>query len=404
MSITKGLATVNQQRTILFLLIRRGKSKMMWNIINNDDSFKRESFAHGVYKDRYIIVAGGRSEWVKFLRSVVMYDVYTNSHTNLPDLPECGECFGAVLDEYFYVSSWLGRKIYRICLSRPLRWELVIDSMRDQLVDIVTDGADLYLINCGKRRNSLSRYNPISNELIYISRVPCQTNHTAITTAIVGDKIFIIGGNICTGKSKGGRSVRSDNVQMFDFRAQSWSQGPNLPEPLSNTISCVMKRWIIVSEAQCYKNYTSTKTFVLDTLTGKWTENDLSLRSTREYHGLIAVESQLISVGGRTIKNENCLIEASHANHFITDCNWKAIKELVLLHKLIEENRAELNTVPREMQTKKKYLRMKQIYRSVRSKSEKNNPRSKLDADIVIQKLFTETPLDIFRNVISYLF
>ena len=397
-----------------------------WRTINNHEFFKRESFAHGVFKDRYIVIAGGLKQGRGFLRSAAMYDVRARSRISLPNLPDYGECFGVVLGEHFYVSSWQSRKVYRIDLSRRLKWELVTSEIDQNIIAVVTDGVHLYLIDCGRRGNRLYRYEPQSRTLILFSRVPYTRAHNAFATALVGKQIFVIGANISTFRSdtEECRLIGRANVQVYNTKTHLWSQGPYLPKPSSNMITCVMRKWIVVSENYYPRRRrgshryrygrgpdkvefdTKTVTLMFDTVQEAWTESDFGLSPYRKNHCLVTVGSFVVSVGGRNMENRNCSIEAISTTSLINYCNWETIKDLVLLYELVEKDRAHpIVTIEKKHKSKS---RAKKIYRFIFKKKEKDEKKDDSDTKVnqvqVIHKLFTEVPVDIFRVILSYLF
>ena len=126
-----------------------------WNISNfNNIIIDRTEFASGIYQNRFVIIAGGRSK--RFMRgrqkirskalrqdneelnSVAIYDLRTLTREDLPDLPFKGECKGTVHDDYFYVEDISTTRIHRICLSECLSWEIFVVGVRsDELWDFV---------------------------------------------------------------------------------------------------------------------------------------------------------------------------------------------------------------------------------------------------------------------------
>ena len=113
------------------------KNKNRWTVLRDDDDiFKRCHFACVGYKDRYIVIAGGREhdmlddiEYDEYPLSTEMYDITSQSYTTLPDLPEGNNLSvtqGVILKDYFYVFID-SQYIYRMCLSTREEWEHVID-------------------------------------------------------------------------------------------------------------------------------------------------------------------------------------------------------------------------------------------------------------------------------------
>ena len=406
-------------------------NNFLWTNINSDDEFfKRESFACAVYKNRYIVVAGGKRKQ-GFLQSAAMYDVSTGIRTPLPNLPDCGECFGRILKEYFYVSSWNSRNLYRISLSTPSRWQLVISKIDQHILGMVTEGSHLYFLGYGKLGNKLYRYEPQPHRLTCVSKVPFYTRHNVFATAIVEKYIYVIGSNVSVtfpiNRISECKLRGKIDVQVFDIKTKSWSQGSYLPpKPPSNMISCVTTKWIIVSrydypirrerKAQIPQRYdtcndkidfhTRTVTYMYNRLQEKWTQNDLGLHPYRANHCFVTVGSIIISIGGRKMNNCHCFIEAIHTTKLIDHCNWEAIKVMVLIYALVEKHRA-YPIIVKEKKNHNVLSRVKQIYKYILNKKEKNKIEyasdPKIDQVEIMQKLLTEFPVDIFREVLSYL-
>ena len=72
-----------------------------------------------------------------------------------------------------------------------------------------------------------------------------------------------------------------------------------------------------------------------------------------------------------------------HIKHIIPNWKWLALKHYILLRALIDQKRATSNVVTEQ---------------SKHTHSDKNS-----DEDASILKLFTDTPSEIFRSVISFM-
>lgn len=81
------------------------KNQNARTILNRCEEFKLVDFPCGVYKDRYIVIAGGCRG--KRMLSATMYDTTPHSHLALPDLPYFCRYTGVVLNDYFYVNYYL---------------------------------------------------------------------------------------------------------------------------------------------------------------------------------------------------------------------------------------------------------------------------------------------------------
>lgn len=206
----------------------------LWNVLNSDDEvFNREAFACGVYKDRFVIISGGyRGE--EELESTVMYDVTTEAYTNLPDLTFMLSCHGVLVKEYFYVCDQ--RNICRLCLSRPLKWEIVRDIMEYNIGNLMTDGIHIFFIEANyplRIKAQLYRYDPKADELVNLSIVPVQFKFAVCSSVMVGKTIYLVRDGYM-------------EINVFDVVTQSWTQALSIPECLEYKSTCNIDRWIIV--------------------------------------------------------------------------------------------------------------------------------------------------------------
>ena len=356
-----------------------------WKTINNQEFFKRDGIACGVYKDRYILIAGGVNGGGGGIRnrlqSTVMYDTLKDSYISLPDLPHQGRCCGVVLLDYFYVAK-SHVQLYRISLSKRLKWEKVASQMNDMIVNMVTDGRHLYMF--GQRGglyrfnystvNTLRRYDPMSNEVINMPSRQFHVNHHAFVAAVVSNKIYAIGAEKVNGTAK---------VEIFDVTKQSWSQAPPLPRQLCFVDACSIDRWVLMTGGYLdQKDEFHIQVYVLDSWFPEWRDMNATLLPHRLENKCVKVGSQIISVGGSDQFGNYCPIESIYIKHFIPDWSFEMIRHFVLLRELTDQNRAKPVILTKKL---------------------KHDSNALLDFDKLIQKLFTDIPLDIFRNVISYL-
>lgn len=376
--------------------MRSTEKKDSWTVINDDRIFQNMYLTCDVHKDRYILLAGGDlDEGDDYISSVTMYDTYTKSYTALPALtPPFPESIlipisSLVLNGYFYVltnRNHMYRTIYRICLSKRLEWELLIN---DRNMDaIVTDGNNLFLLN---RIGTIYHFNPSTKDYITLNRRDVLDRDLNFATAVVDKKIYFIGGDEC--------EMAIEDVDVFALATISWNQAPPLPRPLLYASAVAVDRWIIVTggqhETDDYDSDTeevgvvfremNTHIYVYDTLTQQWTINKSASFSPRAKHCSVKLGSQIISMGGRTVDFQKFPMEAIHIQHIISDYNWSIIKSYILLRALIDQKRA----VP--------------IITTATKNSKSNKTGLKLDADVVIEQLFTNISIDVFRYVLSYM-
>ena len=337
-----------------------------WKIISEDEIFHRHDFACGVYKDRYIVIAGGRG-----LQSAVIYNVFNQSHIPLPDLPVSHGlgCCGLVLNSYFYVGD--GCRMYRLRLflssKRQMEWELVFDEKKLSMDAMVTDGHEIFFM---EDFNWTFRYHPSTHKLfpIRIQKLDSHLLRFTFATVVVRNKIYILG--------------ESMNMDVFDIATQSWSQAPPLPEPVSHMAATTVDKWIVVTGGLIYE-YKTSLIFLFDTVTQQWTINDVTPLERYHHHRCVKVGSQIISVGGSDGYQRFSPMEATSISCLIPDWKWERIKPYFMLRKLVAENRAAPITMTEHFQHD--YIGLK------------------LDVNMVIQKLFApDLSLDVFWCIISF--
>ena len=361
-------------------------NKDPWSICSSDDIFKRHCFACDVYKDRYILIAGGLDENDQEFTSADMYDTITRTHVSLPDIPASIDAsLGLVVGGYFYVQVKL-HGLYRLCLTKPLEWELVDEMDGYNIDDMLTDGNKIYFVDEGTKVNTFNRHTKeftpwIKNHYTY--------EHYHFASAVVHNKVYVIGGFM-------GGAVKSA-MDVYDLETQMWSPAPCFPKPIHAATATVIDRWIIVTGGQhdddgegayLHEDYVdepdyNTLIYIYDTFTEKWIESNCAMAAPRRYHRCVKVGNHIVNVGGWTEDIDAFPREVVEINKFIPGWKWYILKPYILLRKLIDVYRA----VPIHATKRIKY----------------KNGDNKLDADAVIKKLFTEITLDLFRYVISFM-
>ena len=405
-----------------------------WKTINNDGIFHRVCFACGVYKKRHIVVAGGTKTNEK-LNSVVMYDTFTQQQIVLPNLPFSGECGGAVIQHYFYVFKYYSRHDrFRINLHQPSSWES-LGCMRRRTVynDIISDGNELFLINTDNEH--VDRYNPTTKKITMMTNLLTHRNYFA--SAVVGNQFFTIGG----------RKLKEyfSKVEVFNIDDQRWSEAPALPVPLRLVTATVYRKWIIVSGGYDEHWKYNTKTFIYDTkaMHKQWTQHDSNILSPPQGHKCVVIESNIISLGGLSRIFLQRPMQSIYIEHIIPGWRWELVKDFVLLRQLVDEYRASpiISTRKNNHSGVSNWIDTHlNVDVNLNISKNKNNAIQKLimemaldifsfctsweriktqlvdeaevggynvksidsQIDEVIQKLFTDVSLDIFRNVLSF--
>ena len=324
------------------------------------------SCACGVYKDRYVLIAGGYPSH-DFADSDEIHDTITQSQTTIPMFPEKGQCEGVVLNDHFYVRVKRD-SIYRLSLSTPSKWEKLEHRESDEIskLGIVSDGKSLYLLSevdstpaCSSLK--INGYDPMTNKFTCISVFPCFDRFGATVT--VRNLIFFIGK----------RNTFSSKLDVFDISTKSLLAAPDLPIPMRYIKATSFRRWIIiVGGSHIGPSYIGC--FILDTQTQQWAE----FQSKRFFYSnrLATTRSHIVSIAnGRKLR-------AIHIKYIIPHWRWKMIKDFVLLRKLIDDNRAH-------------------PFSSKGVKNDSENDAIKINE--TVKKLFTDLSLDIFRTVMTFL-
>ena len=344
--------------------------------------FERCKFALGLHGDRYIAVAGG-------FYSPMMYDVRSDTIQPLPDTRNefnIVESCGVILKGTFYVvrKCW-AQSMWCIDLSTKSRWyevQLPVGTFEPRLI---ANENDLFLF--GEKSNFL--YNPLAREW---SKLPTISQYLinnaekfkwiqfqdiikstyAYSHALVGDNIYIIGGF----QIRKNYDITLSSVEIFNTSSMQWSEAPPLPIPLEDAATAVVGKHIIVSGGKTINNV-NTSIFIFNTETKIWSRSKCSLPSPRILHNCVTIGDQFFSVGGcdhQFRSNGKYFgMESIHLKHLIPDFNWDRMGYLILLRKLVSENRAEIG------------------------------PRKNRE-QMIINSCFKRVDDDLFREVLSFLF
>lgn len=335
-----------------------------WKKICEHELFQRIEFAIAVHRDRYVIIAGGNRGDGVGIKSSGIYDLKTDRHTELPDLPEdfhSNYCGGVVLNNYYYVYSLFFKEaMYRINLSKRQRWEKVASHMNE----------DIRVVANNRRLFALSGYQNTTYDQAtdtWSALPPMKTPRQHFACTMVEDKIYTIGG------CKLNESEKISSVEVFDLLSQSWTSAPPLPNPLAYASATATGKWIIVTGGRNENDEMLNCTYFFDLVRQKWIESDTSLSSPRQHHRVVIVGEEVVTVGGCSDEERSSIfsIETINKRHLIP--NLDTIDELLRLRKLVDQERA----TPRLH--KRKNVEM-----------------------ACVQDIVTSVPDDVFRHISSF--
>lgn len=386
--------------------------------MSNHALFRRNDFAMGVQDDRYILVAGGFTRDDRILRSAGLYDVKTGSTIQLPPLPGDSNtacCAGAVAHGFFYVFDYFG-PIHRICIhvqehlsfnkmfkNETEVWESIQFDLTDRMSIscVISDGEHIFVFDDNK--HLFLSFHPITFKW---KNLPMMlTPRRGFSAAILKNKIYVLGGFSIGHRTNGIPETTSSylsSVEVYDIHSQSWSYGPDfsfVKESISKSFhdlnlnvicndsnsynglgfsaAIAIKSWIVVTGGMMEGNQDSKSILILNTRTQKWTQHKIELSASRYHHKSAVIEARskfLFVVGGKKHSNKQFpfQIESIDLNG-LQLYHWYTIRHLVLLRKLIDDRRASI----------------------LNDNQGSGNIFSKLMMDI---------NLDLFRQIITYLF
>jgi len=348
-----------------------------WNRISQHDDFRRNEFAMAVYKDRFVLIAGGNKGKKKSipalsngrpqlsgLKTAGMYDMKVDRFTVLPDLPlnfRSDTCGGVIVNDHFYVySSFSNEAMYRLNLRKRRYWELVTQHLPED-IRIVTN--DHYLFALGGSQNYV--IDPKSSQWLELSPMNKPRHHFAC--AVLKNQIYVIGGY-----QKNDRNALS-SVEIFDLLEQTWKTTVPLPKPLAYASASVIGKWLVVTGGGDGDEKLSKCTYIFDTKNKQWIKPKFGLYPPRMYHETFSIENKLMFVGG--CSNPTHLhsfgLELIEKRHLLP--NLEKVQQLVLLRHLAENERAFALTkkeIPEELE--------------------------------MMQKLVLQTPSDVFRHIMTF--
>ena len=368
-------------------------------IICNDEIFKRTSFACGVYQARYIVIAGGRKNR-KEVNSAAMYDVTTQTSVALPDLPFAGFCKGVVLNDYFYVTNG-SSGLQRICLSKRQKWEFVIkhEEIENVALHVLTDGNHVFLIDIVN--NQITIFNPSNNKLTSIKgsrrhrmNILAYRNMDPSDAVLMDNKIYI---------------MTYGKMFIYDIANGLWIEASPLPKPLQFSFCdpalVVIDRWIVTTAA------TPNYIVIYDTHTQQWTQANNTVLLPCASHNCVKVGSHIITLGGLNYNDlEYCPMTSIHIKHIMPDREWIMLKHYILLRKLVDDNRAAPSNERVGYLLAGKIIDDDHAHPLLETNQPKQtdsdmkvNADANKNADAIVEKLFTDMPLEIFRYILMFL-
>ena len=121
------------------------------------------------------------------------------------------------------------------------------------------------------------------------ARMPTPRSETA--SALLGDKIYIMGGLDETDKPL-------DTVEVYDVKSDKWSTAAPLPIPLDHSGADVLDQKIYLAGGKGIDSKTSGRLFIYDPITDKWQEGK-PMPTARYALTVDFVDGILFAVGGK---------------------------------------------------------------------------------------------------------
>ena len=315
--------------------------KSKWKVISKEEEFHRFNFAVSVHKQRHMFIAGGYGENGIRLRSSSTFDILTQTHLPLPDLPQefiesHTFCKGAIFSNHFYVVGNFGSMI-RLDRSTQCQWQPILqNNVKLQSLEAVISFSK-YIFIFGDCGNNNTLYEPCLEKFTDLPKIIAPRRGAAY--ASVDDKIYVIGG------FQWNRLANTASVEVFNLSNMTWTLISPLPHPIRNASATVIdNRWIIVIGGHSHEHKHSPFTYVFDTCTQKWTESRMILSAGRTLHECTTFNGcEVAMTGGLTGRGINfCSFEIVHKKHIIP--NWEIIGIFILMRQLVNSDRASIKT------------------------------------------------------------
>lgn len=315
--------------------MRSSTTNHPWLELSNSD-IKQDGLIYGIHKDRYILFES------ELFEQNMIYDIRTQTHTTLPNEHVLHNDKHTKLKGLLYGFEKRNgmRSLYLIS-----KWKKFGLELNFQPFSVITSKSFIHVFDT-ETKIEMHHYNPPEEVINF-------------TAAVVDEKIYIIGG-----KCPFCHAVCSA-MHVFDITTESWIRAPPLPKALRNAAATVvMDQWIVI--------------YTFDIFRQQWSESDIELLPPRAWHECLTVGSQIVCVGGKDKSCNLCPMEAINIKHIIPEWGYERIKHFILLRKLVDKGRA----TPILASKKTKMETLTKIYEN---------------RDKVVEKLFTEMNLDVFR-------
>ena len=424
--------------------------KHRWKIYSHDESFNRFDFAVGVYKDRYIMLAGGY-----MLESTVLLDVpYSRiraqvqndqrsnmdksvrkrtSSVKLPDLPHLFHqlsCYGTILGDYFYVVNDYN-EIYRIYMKHYIQQSNPIDKQQttsyndiikqrdwekvsnDEICfgggpSVISDGKLLYIF-----KNICKTYNPSSQ--IWTLLPPMKTPRHYHAAVKVRNRIYVIGGKTY---SKFQQEELLSTIEIYNIDTKVWitstdgRETPSLPFAVSSSAATVISnRWILCTGGYNVFGNKSGHCFYLDTLDHhpKWVKCSIQISPSRAEHACVFLEAcqTILLIGGYQNDYRGKSIQMMERKYLIP--NWYIVKDFILLRRLWEKGLVEVpEYLYQNMDIDAASLQQNYNWNNIKQSTEfetTNAHERKVDEKFatLVWKLIAHLNVDMFRTILSFL-